>query len=210
MLTPTPIDQLPPECRLAGKPRYDLPLGLICDANGLIVSVRYEDDSWRAVTRDAHGNALVLTNSIGEWEWYTRDASGRVLSYERSDGACYKATYDTHGNVLASRNNKGKWYTYTRDDDGTAITYEEMTDITSNAIADSRKHLTPVAARAIANMGPKDSMQYLCGLVAAIVMMHSNMFGEDATIAFLDTLASEMRAGALNDKSSAIHRRRTQ
>lgn len=88
--------------------------------------------------------------------------------------------------------------------------HDQMSDHAEAALADVRKHLTPVAARAIANTRPEESMQYLAGIVSATAIMFSNMFGEEATIAFLDTLASEMRAGAFNDKSSAIHRRRQQ
>lgn len=104
--------------------RNDIPLGVVRDSFGCVLTFRESTGYWHEYTRDSHGYELTFKDYVGEWSKYTRDSSGNVLTYENSAGYWYEYTRDSLGRIVAYKDRDVGEHVYLAHDEIYGLRYE--------------------------------------------------------------------------------------
>ncbi|MBX3436644.1 MAG: PD40 domain-containing protein, partial [Planctomycetaceae bacterium] len=77
----------------------------IRNANGVLQSIRYADQSEKTFTTDNQGNVTGVVDRRGNVIGFTYDAQGQLLRKDFEDGSFQEYTYDSRGNRLTASDN---------------------------------------------------------------------------------------------------------
>ena len=80
------------------------------------------------VIYDAWGNLLTFKGADGHWHECTYNANGRILTRKDSYGNWYERTFDANGYESSYKCSDGHWSECTRDADGKELTYKDSYD----------------------------------------------------------------------------------